>query len=206
VSLGVATDATSLRALYVALTRGGQENRLLVVAYDTEHARDVLEHVLTNDRADIPAVAQRRNLVAQVPRPGPDGAVTAARRAVNDAERRAAPYFQQLDHSRRDVAAAEADLQTRRNALDHAAPWRRRGARDLVSQASQRLTVAEARLEHAEEIAAPYLRDRSTADARLEKAEYDVSVARLRHRLDSLSQHPRARAVERDLGIDLRGL
>ena len=45
------------------------DNRLLVVTDDpTAEARDVLEHVLANDRADIPAVTQRRNLARQVPR------------------------------------------------------------------------------------------------------------------------------------------
>jgi conjugative relaxase-like TrwC/TraI family protein len=205
VGLGVATEATSHRALYVAITRGRQENRLLVVADGPEHARDVLEQVLANSRADIPAVAQRRKLAAQVPRPLPtDDAVIAARRALDDANSRAAPYLHPLDHARRDVSAAEADLQTRRSELHDAPPWRRRGARELVAEASQRLTVAEARLEHAEQIAAPYLRDVSAASTRLQKAHHDASVARLQQRLDNLT--PPARAVERDLGIDLPGL
>jgi hypothetical protein len=44
----------------------------------------VLERVLTNDRADVPAVVQRRNLARQVPptREAED-AVAAARRAVD---------------------------------------------------------------------------------------------------------------------------
>jgi conjugative relaxase-like TrwC/TraI family protein len=206
VGLGVATDATSLRALYVALTRGRQENRLLVVADDIDHARDVLEQVLTNDRADIPAVARRRNLAAQVPRLRPDDAVVAARHAVAEAEHRAAPYLQPLDRARHAVAAAEADLQQRRRDVDRAAPWRRRGARGLVARASERLTVVEARLEHAEQVAAPYQRDVSAAEARLQKAQHDVSMARIQQRLDHLALRPSARAAERDLGIDLPGM
>jgi conjugative relaxase-like TrwC/TraI family protein len=207
IGLAVATETTSHRALYVAVTRGRQENRLLVVADGPEHARDVLEQVLTNDRADIPAVAQRRNLAHQVPRTRPaTDPVTAASDGLDDAQRRAAPYLQQLDQAEQHVASADADLQERRTELDHVAPWRRRSARDLVAQASQRLTVAEARLEHAEQIAAPYLRDVSAAEASLQKAHHDASVAHLRARLDNLTLRPPGRAVERDLGVDLPGM
>jgi hypothetical protein len=206
VGLGVATGATGLRALYVALTRGRLENRLLVIADDLGHARDVLEQVLTNDRADIPAVTQRRNLVAQVPRPRPDDQVAAARRAVAEAERRAAPYLQRLARAWHAVAAAEADLQERWRDLDHAPPWRRRGARGLVARASERLTVAEARLERDAQVAAPYQRDVSTVEARLHKAQHDASIARIQQRLDDLALRPSTRAVERDLGIDLSGM
>jgi conjugative relaxase-like TrwC/TraI family protein len=206
VSVGLATEVTSHRALYVAITRGRLENRLLVVADGPEHAREALEHILTNDRADIPAVAQRRTLAQQVPRLQPgDDAIAAVRHARDDAKRRAAPHLQPLHQAQHDVCAAEADLRERRSELDHAAPWRRRGARDLVAQASQRLTVAEARLKHAEQIAAPYVRNLSAADARLEKAHYDASLARLQQRLDTLTLRPPARA-ERDLGIDIPGL
>jgi ATP-dependent exoDNAse (exonuclease V) alpha subunit len=69
VSLGIVAAATSHRGLYVAATRGREENQVLVVADGAEHPRDVLEHVLANDRADIPAIAQRQHLAAQIPGP-----------------------------------------------------------------------------------------------------------------------------------------
>jgi conjugative relaxase-like TrwC/TraI family protein len=205
VGLAIATEATSHRALYVALTRGRLENCVLVVADDLDDARDVLEQVLTNDRADMPAVARRRNLAAQVPCPRLDDQVAACR-AVDVAQRRAAPYLHRLDQAQQDLRVAQAELQTRRSELDHAAPWRRRGARELMAQASQRLTVAEAQLERAEQFAAPHLRDVNAAEARMQKTHHDASIARIQERLDNLTLPPPARAVERDLGIDLPGL
>ena len=66
VTIGVelATAATSRRGLYVAVTRGEQENLILVVTdgRDLDQARDILEGVLASDRADIPATTQRREL------------------------------------------------------------------------------------------------------------------------------------------------
>ena len=53
------SEATSRRGLYVGVTRGREENLILVITetYDLDQARDVLERVLANDRADLPAVA-----------------------------------------------------------------------------------------------------------------------------------------------------
>jgi conjugative relaxase-like TrwC/TraI family protein len=66
VTIGVelATAATSRRGLYVGVTRGEQENLILVVTdgRDLDQARDILEGVLASDRADIPATTQRREL------------------------------------------------------------------------------------------------------------------------------------------------
>jgi chromosome segregation ATPase len=142
---------------------------------------------------------------AQVPRPRLDDQVAACR-AVDVAQRRAAPYLHRLDQAQQDLRVAQAELETRRSELDHAAPWRRRGARELIAQASQRLSVAGARLERAEKYAAPYLRDLNAAEARMQKTHHDASIARIQERLDNLRLHPPARAVERDLGIDLPGL
>jgi ATP-dependent exoDNAse (exonuclease V) alpha subunit len=62
----LATEATSRRGLYVALTRGQRDNTVLVVTvtHDIAEARDVLERILTNDRVDLPATAQRRELAS----------------------------------------------------------------------------------------------------------------------------------------------
>ena len=119
VGLAIATEATSHRALYVALTRGRLENCVLVVADDLDDARDVLEKVLTNDRADIPAVAQRRNLAAQVPRPRLDDQVAACR-AVDIAQRRAAPIF--IDSTRRSRTCASLRPNCRRDRANSTMP------------------------------------------------------------------------------------
>ena len=68
-SLTLATNATTRRGLYMAMTRGQRENLALVVTntHDLAEARAVLEAVLFSDRADIPATVQRRNLAATVP-------------------------------------------------------------------------------------------------------------------------------------------
>jgi conjugative relaxase-like TrwC/TraI family protein len=66
VDIGIAltSAASSHRGLYVAATRGRDENRIHVITEydDLAEARDVLESVLAHDRADSPAVTQRRHL------------------------------------------------------------------------------------------------------------------------------------------------
>jgi conjugative relaxase-like TrwC/TraI family protein len=64
IGIELATVATTRRGLYVAATRGRAENHVLVVtdSNDLDDARDILEYVLTTDRADVPATAQRRVL------------------------------------------------------------------------------------------------------------------------------------------------
>ena len=73
----LASAATTRRGLYVGVTRGRDENLICVIteSNDVAEARDVLEAILAIDRADIPAVTQRRTLAAQQPptitRPAP---------------------------------------------------------------------------------------------------------------------------------------
>ena len=71
-SITLATGATTGRGLYVGMTRGRQANHVLVVTdtNDLDAARELLERVITWDRADVPAVA-RRNWLAD---PGLDPA------------------------------------------------------------------------------------------------------------------------------------
>ena len=66
-SITLATPATTGRGLYVAVTRGEQENLVLTVTetHDIAEARDVLEAIIASDRADVPAVTQRRQLAEQ---------------------------------------------------------------------------------------------------------------------------------------------
>ena len=65
----LASTATTRRGLYVGVTRGRDENLICVIteSNDVAEARDVLESILAIDRADIPAVTQRRNLAAHHP-------------------------------------------------------------------------------------------------------------------------------------------
>ena len=67
VAIELVSTATTHRGLYVGATRGRDENRIDVITDtdDLAEARDVLETVLAHDRADIPAVTQRRDLARQ---------------------------------------------------------------------------------------------------------------------------------------------
>jgi hypothetical protein len=70
-SLTLATPATTCRGLYVAVTRGRDDNHTLVVtdSHNVLDAVDVLQQILTTDRADTPAIGVRRELAATVPPP-----------------------------------------------------------------------------------------------------------------------------------------
>ena len=75
-SITLAGPATTGRGLYVAMTRGRDDNRVYVVTdtHAMSDARDVLEGIVASDRADVPAVVQRRKLAQQdrqPPRPQP---------------------------------------------------------------------------------------------------------------------------------------
>ena len=91
VGVELVTAATTRRGLYVGATRGRDENLILVVTEhpDLAEARDVLEGVLASDRADTPAVTQRRQLARQAAptpqptRPGPVGGAGLVHRAAS---------------------------------------------------------------------------------------------------------------------------
>ena len=114
----LASAQTTRRGLYVAATRGTDENVIFVVTEsdDVAEARDVLEGVLALDRADTPAVAQRRNLSEQLHS-------SAARTSVPPQPRCAIPaWFPQfLDDARRNLADAttrEAVSEAKHRQLD----------------------------------------------------------------------------------------
>jgi hypothetical protein len=69
IALELVSATTTHRGLYVGATRGRNENRLHVITDtdDPAEARDVLDSVLAHDRADIPAVTQRRDLARHGP-------------------------------------------------------------------------------------------------------------------------------------------
>lgn len=64
VGIELASPATTRRGAYVGLTRGIEENIVLVVTEgrDLDEARDILDRIITTDRADVPATTQRREL------------------------------------------------------------------------------------------------------------------------------------------------
>ena len=126
-SITLATPATTGRGLYVAVTRGEQENLILTVTetHDITEARDILKAIIASDRADIPAVTQRRQLAEQhhqAPRPQ-------ARCQIPD-------WFNGLRQEAvcdyRDARQALEDSQTRGQRLE-----------DAVEAAQQQFTAAD---------------------------------------------------------------
>ena len=126
----LASAATTRRGLYVGVTRGRDENLICVITEsdDVAEARDVLEGILAVDRADIPAVTQRRNLARQQPpastppsstshQPGrcqiPDwftGLLTDTRHALAETERTVQSRAAERARRAAAVIAAEGEL------------------------------------------------------------------------------------------------
>jgi hypothetical protein len=71
VGISLTSAATTHRGLYVATTRGREENRIHVITdtNDLTEAREILDGVLTREMADVPATAQRRHLAEQADQP-----------------------------------------------------------------------------------------------------------------------------------------
>ncbi len=206
ISLTVVTAATTHRSLYVGATRGRDLNRLLVVTEDPDLARDVLEEVLTNERSDLPAVAQRRHLANQEPRRARETAeerVAAARRARAEVKERTGPHLHPLREAEDAVVDAQRDVWAARRAADDAPVLRRRAAARVLTAAEARLVLAQEQLDHAREDAAPHLAEIDAATEQLQSAERDLSSARLRERLDQLSRPAPQRTLERGHGIEL---
>lgn len=204
VGLAVVTEATSHRGLYVAATRARDENRLLVVTDDPENVRDILERVLTNDRADIPAVVQRRNLAQQIPSgsgdQAGDDAVSIARAALASAQARAKPFVRPLDDATANLHAAEVAWHAAVAA--HAKAPRRLGHRRAKDVATATAAVEEARQfrDAAEQAAAPYVAEVDARENDLQRAEAASTAARLTERLDRLTVEDPTRLVDRGIG------
>lgn len=214
IGIGVATAATTHRSLYVAITRGRAQNRILVVTDQPGQARDVLEQILTNDRADTPAVAQRRHLAAQAPRvrrrpndlQSAEEAVAVARRALHDARLRAEPFLRPLAAAEADLRAAEAELRATRTALAEALLWRRRGLGQRLEHAAQVVHATRGRRDLAARQAAPCITEIEARAADLQQAEHEATHARLRDHLDRLTLASPTPGLERGVGIDPPGL
>jgi hypothetical protein len=68
-SITLATPATTCRGLYVAVTRGRDENLICVTTgtHDITDAIDTLQHIITADRGDHPALRTERELATATP-------------------------------------------------------------------------------------------------------------------------------------------
>jgi hypothetical protein len=199
VGMMIATEATTHRSLYVGATRGRLENRFLVVTDDPTEVRDILEQVLSNERADVPAVAQRRNLARQVH--SAEHRVAAAHQAVEDARRRAEPFLRPLRAAEAEVRHADEAVRTERRALEDAPRWRRRAVKESLGRAIDVASDARSHLAAAEDVARPYLARIDAAETDLRRAELDVRVARMTERLLQVAVERRAPGL--DWGLEL---
>lgn len=203
ISLTLVAAATTHRSLYVGATRGRDENRLCVVTTDDTNARDILEQVLTNDRVDVPAVAQRRALAEQVrgddthdhPGAGLDRELARARHALNDAER--APELHRLKAAATEVNTAQAELQAAQHALRTAPVLRRRGPAERVKAAQVAYATAADRHDIAARDAAPHVAAVEALRSDIERVERELRSARLRERFDQLERQPPSRSLGR---------
>ncbi len=191
-SFELASRATTCRNLYVGMTRGQRTNTVCVVteSHDIAEARDVLDSIISFDRADIPATTQRHDL-AKVDRhvgtrcevPGwiaefRTATAVQLNQAITDHSRR---QDQQQKLLQRVTAAEERRRQTHiaaepfTQAIDEA-DTRLAQARDEKQLLDQRLSTAKRR--DCRSIRA----DISTADYELELAAADRADALRRAR------------------------
>ena len=202
VGIVVVTEATTHRSLYVGSTRGRSENRMLVVTEDPAEVRDVLERVLSNERADVPAVAQRRNLARQVPRAiTATDALDAARHAVFEAKRRAEPHLRPVRAAETHVRSAEQAVRDRRRELAEAPLWRRRSLKESVARAVDTAADARGALATAEQAAAPSVASIDEAQSDFRRVELETGAARMRDRLLQVAHEREGPALDRGRGL-----
>jgi hypothetical protein len=217
-SLALVSAATTRRGLYVAATRGRDDNLLCVVtdSDDVAEARDTLESILAYDRVDIPAVTQRRTLAEQLPhRPHPrrtprcempawfEPLRAELREARNVAERKATESGIRHDQLIAAVRAADQDLvlieaatATARNALA--------AATHDYNQACRRHALAEQRLEDCGKRGRRAARsDLVEADADVERASEQVRLAQ-QHTGSDVGRYSQATARLAAANHDLR--
>ena len=211
VSLAFITPSTTHRSLYVAATRGREENHLLVVTDDGighDNARDVLVQALANDRVDVPAVVQRRELAREVPRTEASPAeqeVTRARVARSEVRGRTGPYLAAVARAHQELQDAQTALRQAEAEAARAPIWRRRASKDTVALARQGADRAAESHAATEAAAAPLTTELRQADDRLQAALSQATTERLRQRLDqpSWEEPSRIRVKSRDLGVGL---
>ena len=220
-AIALVSPATSRRGLYVAATRGRDDNEICVVtdSCDVAEARDILEAIVAVDRADIPATTQRRTLahdVARTDTPAPPGptrrcaipdwfstVLDDARRALHDAEARHAEQAAGRDQATAVAAGADealADVATAtavdRDALRHA-DTRAVEARRHHDAARHRYDNAPRRHRRGPR------RDLDIAEQQLDRAEHYLE--RTRQRIaPAVERHTRALAEQRHAHEQLR--
>lgn len=220
-AISLATPATTRRGLYVAATRGRDDNLICVVTDSTDvaEARDTLETIVAIDRADIPAVTQRRQLAqqAQPARPHAPRRATvppwfdsllndahselqAAQRRHADMQRARRARHEQLARVETDLAAVEQDAAP---PIRHIAALRRH-----VAHAAATVAEAETRLANARRRQRPAVeRDLATARHAHHRADHQLNTvtAAAEPALQRLQQ-ARADRDEADTAIDLQRL
>jgi conjugative relaxase-like TrwC/TraI family protein len=207
IGLAVITPGTSHRSLYVAATRGRHDNQLHVVADDTDHARDVLQQVLTNDRADVPAVGRRRELADGLRRTTPDPDRPASTRphptreqtsadrvaecatALAQARRAAHPFVTRLDGARAVLDEAERKLRRLTRRSESGGPVGRLRLLGPLREASTAVESATAVRDAYAAEAAPHLDLLDRTETALDDARRAEEINRLTQRLDGLESH-----------------
>lgn len=163
IGIELVSAATTRRGLYVGATRGREQNLILVItdSHDLDEARDILERVLTNERADLPAIIQRRALAQEArpaaipsrprfePRCETPTWVSGFMAAIGDELGRAHDTNCRYDSWRDDLTAELRKAEQRRDdaerVLDHHRPARAAADRD-VRAAQERVWATNAEL------------------------------------------------------------
>lgn len=194
ISLTLVTAATTHRSLYVGATRARHENHLHVITDepDLTEARDVLERVLTNDRADIPAVVRRQELAtAMNEHRGPTAVNEAeARRALRRAETAAAPYDAVVRDAGAVLRTARATLRDLERRSAGSGPITRLRLRDPIHAATAAVDQARGEVDMAVKAARPTITAKELAQSQLDEAHRTASRERLVERLNRLGREP----------------
>jgi conjugative relaxase-like TrwC/TraI family protein len=219
-SVSLVSAVTTRRGLYVAATRGRDQNLLCVVTDSTDvaEARDTLEAILAFDRADIPAVTQRCTLAHQQPldatrqRPEPtlrceipqwfEPLRAGLRRDLYDAEQALTASEAKRARLAAEAAAARRDL-VRIDAATAPARQALATATDLYEDAWRRHARAQHHLDHSA------IRGRRTARRHRDAAatQLEAATERLertrRHTAADVDQYHQARTRVDDTGTAL---
>jgi hypothetical protein len=221
IGIELASTATTRRGLYVATTRGRDENWICVITHsgDVAEARDVLETILAVDRTDVPAVTQRQRLAEQ------NHDVVPAMRHERAARCEIPDWFDPLRaHTRRQLAEAEQRtvdnaatrqrLHTNLDAAEREVRWLdhpTRRQRDQLAAADHDLDdatrqhrAAEQRLKYSGLRGRRHARrDLAAAENRLNWANHTVEQLQAQASPDVARYH-RAREKVHQLGDELR--
>ena len=206
-AVALVSPTTTSRGLYVGATRGRDSNEICVITEcdDVAEARDVLEGIVALDRADIPAVTQRRTLAQQQRAHELSSAAPRTPRCVipDWFEPLAATMRRDLDEAERRLADNAAE-RARRQAALHVAEHRYQQVthqsqpeRDALSDARRAAEQARLNLDAAQRrLDAVGLRGRR--HARQEHAVAQRRLDRAEHSLEQ-AEHRTAPVVEADV-------